>query len=999
MRARIVSVAVGLWLCAASLVAQQGTASIGGKVADQGGGVLPGVTIVITNEDTGINREVTTAVDGSYFASQVNPGRYRVSAKLPGFKTLERRGLSLEVGRTSTLDLTLEVGGLEETVTVTSSAPLVDTTSAQLGGHISASEISELPQTTRSYMALVGNVPGAQFVQGGGFLNDTMLANGQPAAANAINVDGASNTDDQRGSNVGGQARTANETLQEVQVMTNQFDAEFGRTSGAVVNAVTKSGTNQLSGSVFQYFTGKNVTAKSYFAKVNDLPKPDIGKTEWGGTFGGPIVQNKLFYFSSLERVTQKRPLVGEFPTRPELNYSTVDAVGAWNTFLRFDHQLTRNHTWAFRWQREVAPQLQVDGPLPEVLKTDGDEVDQDQSFVGTLTSVIGNTLVNTFRVSRIHEVFTQAQPLSRMQQPEYEACNACPLQMMNDITLLPPRLNYASFGIQAGSNMNLWENASHAFENTISWFVPGRFGKHDIKFGVKFSHVYMDNPNYANGNGTFTFNHDLVYDAANPRTYPERFSIVVPGPRFFEMTSRVYEGFVQDKWQFKNVTLSVGLRYDLEDTPIDESNNPLFSDPSAYPMDKNNIAPRFGFVWNPDGQGKSVFRGGWGMFYDKTILGTIDDILLNQKYSGSFTAQFPLNAADPGPANGQFPTDPTLRGGVFTELTPEVRAYINSVYPPGSLARNTGTVSWDDPDRKVPYFYQTSVGYSREILPSTSFSADYIRMRGHEQFLNPNLNIGTRLTTARSGRVVFTDPFGVLTPSLQSGETAYAGPVSLRTTKYGYSLYDSLSLSMEKRFSRGWSARGAYSLGYSRGVTSGQNDSPDLQVGDDLNLDEWFARANIDRRHTLTMSGRMDIPFTHGVNLSGTVRLMSGTPFTIHNTNIDADQNSIFFDPLPAGTYSTTAEIGMRDVEFDGKRNGAQGPGYMQLDLRVGYRFRLGGKRTADVFGDFFNATNHVNFLNPSGDLRNPADFLRYTALAAPGTGRQFQLGLRFGF
>jgi hypothetical protein len=254
MRARIVSVAVGLWLCAASVFAQQGTATIGGKVADQGGGLLPGVTIVITNEDSGIIREVITNVDGSYFASQINPGRYRVSAKLEGFKALERQGILLEVGRTTTLDLTLEVGGLEETVTVTAAAALVDTTSAQLGGHISSAEINELPQTTRSYMALVGNVPGAQFVQGGGFLNDTMLANGQPAAANAINIDGASNVDDQRGSNVGGQVRTANETLQEVQVMTSQFDAEFGRTSGAVVNAVTKSGTNKLSGSVFQFF-------------------------------------------------------------------------------------------------------------------------------------------------------------------------------------------------------------------------------------------------------------------------------------------------------------------------------------------------------------------------------------------------------------------------------------------------------------------------------------------------------------------------------------------------------------------------------------------------------------------------------------------------------------------------------------------------------------------------------------------------------------------------
>ena len=194
---------------------------------------------------------------------------------------------------------------------------------------------------------------------------------------------------------------------------------------------------------------------------------------------------------------------------------------------------------------------------------------------------------------------------------------------------------------------------------------MPGKWGKHDIKFGVKFSHVFMDNPNYANANGTFTFNHDLAFDAANPRTYPERFSIVVPGPRFFEMYSRVYEGFVQDKWQLRTVTLSVGLRYDLEDTPIDESDNPLFSDPTAYPMDKNNIAPRFGVVGIPTGRA-SQFSVGAGIFYDKTILGTIDDLLLNRKYSASFTAQFPQNAADQA-ANGRFPTDPTLRTGVFT--------------------------------------------------------------------------------------------------------------------------------------------------------------------------------------------------------------------------------------------------------------------------------------------------------------------------------------------
>src|SRR5204862_1101343 len=193
--------------------------------------VLSGLASAVFNEDNGFTREVITSADGSYLIPAVNPGRYRVTAKLSGFKTFEQRNVLLEVGRTATADATLEVGGLTETVTVSSEAVQIDTTTTQVGGHINSTEMSELPQGTRSYMALVGNVPGAQFVPSGGFLNDTMLANGQPAAANAVNVDGASNIDDQRGSNVGGQVRTATETLQEVQEVTNQFDAEFGRTS------------------------------------------------------------------------------------------------------------------------------------------------------------------------------------------------------------------------------------------------------------------------------------------------------------------------------------------------------------------------------------------------------------------------------------------------------------------------------------------------------------------------------------------------------------------------------------------------------------------------------------------------------------------------------------------------------------------------------------------------------------------------------------------------
>ena len=159
---RIGVAAITIVLSAAVLPAraQQGTSELGGKVTDPQGGVLPGVTIVVTNEDTGLFREVQTGAGGIYFVSQMIPGRYRVTAKLEGFKALDRRGIALNVGQTTTLDLSLEVGELAETITVTGDAPLVDVSSTEIGGHISSQELQELPAANRNYMALVGNVPG-----------------------------------------------------------------------------------------------------------------------------------------------------------------------------------------------------------------------------------------------------------------------------------------------------------------------------------------------------------------------------------------------------------------------------------------------------------------------------------------------------------------------------------------------------------------------------------------------------------------------------------------------------------------------------------------------------------------------------------------------------------------------------------------------------------------------------------------------------------------------
>jgi hypothetical protein len=279
--------------------------------------------------------------------------------------------------------------------------------------------------------------------------------------------------------------------------------------------------------------------------------------------------------------------------------------------------------------------------------------------------------------------------------------------------------------------------------------------------------------------------------------------------------------------------------------------------------------------------------------------------------------------------------------------------------------------------------------------------------MSGHDMFFNPNYNIALGTNTVRDGprQDPGPDPFGVLRPSLTAGEPMYTAATTVRwlTTDFGYSDYDAFNLSVEKRYSNHYSARLAYSLGYSRGITAGQGDTPQLQTLADLHLPEYEGPAGTDRHHNFTLSGRLEVPKTRGVTLSGTLRTLTGTPFTIQDDTLDLDLNRINFQPLPAGTYNPVpGQSGefMTDVENDGGRNGARGPGFMQLDMRLGYRARLGGRRTLDIFGEVFNVTNHVNWTNPSGNRRIAADYLRFANLTG-GTGfpRQGQIGLRMGF
>ena len=973
----VITAAFTLHLGSAAL-AQQGTSEIRGIVLDAQDAVLPGVTLTVRNQDTGMFREAVSNPDGTYFITGLVPGPYELRAMISGFKQYTRPDVQLEIGRTTSIDVQLEVGGLEETVTITAETPLVDVSSKEVGGRLTSRELVELPSVNRNFIGAIGLLPGiVPSISTESFGSDAVFVNGTDSRNNNFFVDGANNNDDVIGQRAGTQARTPMEAIQEFQVLTHQFDAEFGRTTGAVINAVTKQGSNRFRGSSFAFFQDAALTTRDFFARQNNLAKPDTRQQQYGGTVGGPIVRDRAHFFFSLERVMIDRATTVNIAARPEFNTATTTQDRVWNTILRGDHQVSANHTWGVRWLRESSPQRNQLVPVmgrQVTLNAAREESDVDQATVGSLMSVLGNSRLNTLRVSFTRENVSFGNPGFNGNGRDQAA--------------LPPTLQYLTFIDQQSNVAQARINNAWQLEDTFSWFVPGRRGGHDLKFGVQYQYSTNDNTEQGNRNGTFTFRVDETFNPASPRTYPERLQIRVPGSSAFFMKAHFGSAFIQDKWRLNpRLTLSLGVRYDVEVVPLREENNPAFADENAYPLDKNNLAPRLGFAYSADANNRSVVRGGYGLFYDKTHFELITALINQGVFSNSFLVDVPANAADPGPQLGQIPSNPLLAGGPVVN-----RTLLDQLYPPGSRIRNTGTVVLDNPERRIPYTQQATIGYERQLGSIASASVDYVHAWASDLFMSNELNPGLRVDTSRTGQVVRINP-------------AFAASV-LERVNLGRTDYDALEFQFEKRFSENYSARVSYTLSYSRGNTSGAGIPQNLfQTVTDLRMDANEGPTDFDRRHNFVVSGSAIVPRTGGLTVSWVARALSGLPFTLIDSTTDADRNGILFDLLPAGTYAGSGANGI-EVDFDGKRNGAYGPRFFQLDTRIGYRFRLAGERTLHVFGEVFNLTNRANFDNPITTVlthpvadRRLTDFLQLRTLRPGAVPRTGQFGLRLGF
>jgi hypothetical protein len=992
MNRRMARVVLILWLAfpTAAVLAQQGTTELRGQVVDSQGSVLPGVTLVVRNQDTGVFRQAVSNPDGTYFVSGIIPGPYEISAELEGFKKYVRRDVRLEIGKTTTVDVQLELGALSEIVHVTAESPIVDLTSKEIGGSLTGRELTGLPSVNRNFVGAIGLLPGIiPAISTESFGSDSITVNGQDPRNNNYMLDGANNNDDVIGQRAGTQARTAIEAVQEFQVITNQFDAEFGRTTGAVINAVTKQGSNTFRGSAFSFFQDAKLTARDFFAELNDLDKPDTAQQQFGGTIGGPVIRDKAHFFASLERVRIDEGITVNIPSRQEFNTTTTEATRVWNTVVRFDQQLNAANTWGVRWLREASPQFnQIINPAANNLATleaVREESDVDQTVVGTLNSVLGSNRVNTVRLAWTQEDVSFGNPCFNGNGRVQAAC--------------PSTLSFQTYTAGNSAVAQARVNDAYQVEDTFSWFVPGKKGDHDVKLGFQWQYSQSDNDTQDNLNGTFGFSqNNLPFNPANPRTYPDRLSIRVPGASTSVNKSQAIGVFAQDKWKLtERLTVTAGIRYDMERVNLSQLDNPLFESADDYPTDTNNIQPRIGFAQDL-GDGRTVLRGGYGRFFDKTHFELVNGVQTNTPFTASFVRNFPLNNTDPGPIQGLVPTDPFLVNGPV--LTDAMRAQLAAMFPAGTTVRNTGA-TFDNPDRVIPYTDQVSLGFERQILANMSFSADYVHAFGRDMLialaLNPTLRATPAVTSpnVRQGSATLAE----ITSGLQQRYAGFA-PFTGNVTTFvnaGETDYDAMMFQLEKRFSQNYSARVSYTLSHSRGDTSGAGiPVSNYQVLDDLNLDLNEGPTNFDQRHNLVVSGMALVPRTGGLMVSWVARALSGTPFTLFDSTIDTDRNGTLADPLAAGSYTGTGANTI-SVEAEQQRNGAYGPGFFKVDLRLGYRLNVPRGRV-ELFGEVFNVTGRDNFANPTGDQAS-ANFLRLTTLSTSTQPRTAQFGIRFEF
>jgi outer membrane receptor protein involved in Fe transport len=993
-------VVAAVMVCAALLAAaplpafgQAGRSEINGTVFDADKAVIPGATITVTEQGTGLVRTTVSGGDGRFVIPTLTPGTYTIAVELPGFQTATRQDLALAVGQELTLDFTLPLATVQEQVTVTGEAPVVEVTTSRVGTNVTNREIDSLPSQGRNQLSLMQLVPGlTPSLQPGTFEGGQFNANGRDTGSNLFMVDGSYNNDDRLGGSQGTQARVPLDVMSEFQVLTHQYTAEFGGASGVVVNAVTKSGTNDLRGRGYYYTQDDSLNATNYFLKQRGEENPDSGSKNWGFNGGGPIVRNKAFWFGSIERTAIDNAVVLEYPADAApvaVSYSDTSTIRVWNTFLRGDYQIAPNHNLSGRFLNEAA--VTVGEDWQDDLRTrDGVDIENDagdRTLNGSFTSVLGNRATNEFRVGHVREDLLQGN-----RQYFDDDFNFIELNGRDQFDIGSDN-EHEDWG---GGPLALHGNAkvrSYTIDDAFTFVRSGWAGSHTFKAGAGWSQNGA-NPIIAgsNDNGTFEFLHNRPFDPANALTYPSVFSIRL-GQIYFDVTDRRTNAFAQDKWQVnQNLTLNLGVRYDYQ---------------TMTPQTKDAVAPRFGVAYDPTGSGRTVIRGGVGKFYEYQLIPVLSELAQRAVISPAFVYE---TDEDEAPLSGRLPADPCLRPGGnagLAVISPACRAVLVDVRNRVAAGGFINTEPILDGDRRLGYLWSFSAGVQRELMPNVGLSVDVVANRGRDQTALIDINEPRLLPNGTIGRpgVAAFDPDGALIPA-QARAARFQRVLQFQTRDDLNSDYNALEIALDKRYAERWSGRFAYTLSRSRDVgivtsqspfgnftaTGGANIST-KRLSDDLDPRSDYGRSNFDNRHAVAFS--LNANPWGGLGAGAVFRYYSGYPINeLVGTDFNADRDSL--DRPVRGIHDLTRPI-VSAVDANGRavRNGIDGENLVLLDLRFQYLFEMPREGQLGLFWEIYNAADRANFGNPTGNRRS-ANFLVPVSVNSP---RTMQLGIRYTF
>lgn len=1015
-----------LLLVSAPAASAQTVGSIEGVVTDSSGGALPGATVVITNTNTGVTRTVTADSEGRYRARDLGLGEYQVEASLDGFQGVVRRGIVLTIGREAAVDFTLGVGGLTDTVTVVGDAPLVNTTSSEMTALVAREQMADLPLNSRDFSQLISlqagttNVRAAEGGHRSGYGARISVSGSRPSS-NVFTIDGSEvqTAHGQLPSGVTG-ATLGLEAVQEVKILMSNYSAQHGRSAGATVVAVTRSGTNDFHGSSYWYHRNDSLDARNYF----DKEKPEFTRNQYGASLGGPLVQNRMFFFANYEGLREELPLreISRVPTLAArqgiLPDRTVTVHPAVQPYIALwpapngrdfgdgtaEYQATLN-----RPTEQNYASVRLDYSFSPVSNIFGrytiDESEQvDPMAIGLFD--------NTRRTRNQYLTFEQKNVLTQRLVNQARASYTRTFVGGERIGVNPPGASlshydgrpFGNIGVSGVLALSGGESPRKDIVNAIQLNNDATLdiGRHAIHLGGVFTRFEYNKLQWSREGGDWTFGSLVDFLENRPPTRLRIMGFNADPHRTFNQ--RMLAFYLQDNFKLNDrLTLNGGVRWEYLTSPterhgrlanlrdVENDSTPTVGEP-YYENPGGFFSPRFGFAWDPTGGGRTSVRGGFGLFHEP---------LLMRYYINAMDRQPPFwSDVDPNPS--ELP-------GLFPNLNPHLER----------LSQGPQAVHVFQFQPKNPYAMQWSASVQRSLWQNVVAELGYTGSRGINLAGRKELAVPTR--TVVDGETFHPPDAGFFNPNFTR--------LNLYDTT-AESKYHALKATVSQRYTAGLHFQASYTWSKAMDTQSAtlQNELGETLVMDPFDPERDWALSDFHVEHSFTANFAYELPWGRdlggvpgllfaGWQVSGIFSATSGFPFTVTSAGrlthrlvrepsrpdliAGGDNNPILGGP---DQYFDPNQFVRQRPGFHGNvgRNTLIGPGFAKLDVSLMKNFRFGGTRNVQLRIEGFNVTNRTNFGLPAANLfdsrgRRVGAAGRITRTVTPA--RQLQLALRFGF